>query len=283
MDTLRDRTFVLLPSYLNGCDPWLSQGNHLFTRLHITTNLQNYGCVEWFTFEVHLVQTARNPPPAYLFLCPPGDVRSGPYSYRWPKCPAYWTLDPSGIERLTTEEATQLGLPLIKLETEMFVSFWDGSVYAGLRQFHQGKGFDPDSQDVARHLGHPLYQLTGDMEAPFAHLTVEPQDFWSDDKDWNLGFADREPQDLRNLACMNNAVKTEETHAEKCSHREENPQTPSVQEHGLPMHDFTAKYGTSHRRDTHQSVSSTFNFVISVQLALILLAWLAAAVCNGSS
>ncbi|KAJ7755486.1 hypothetical protein B0H16DRAFT_715739 [Mycena metata] len=37
---------------------------------------------------------------------------------------------------------------------------WDASVYAGLRKFHRAKGFDPDSQDVARHLGYPLYQVS---------------------------------------------------------------------------------------------------------------------------
>jgi hypothetical protein len=48
---------------------------------------------------------------------------------------------------------------------------WDASFYAGLRQFHQAKGFDPNSQDVARHLGHSLYQLAAEVDAPFAHGT----------------------------------------------------------------------------------------------------------------
>ncbi|KAJ6631226.1 hypothetical protein B0H10DRAFT_1938742 [Mycena sp. CBHHK59/15] len=58
----------------------------------------------------------------------------------------------------------------------------DGSVYAGLRQFYQGKGFDPYSQDtVARHLGYPLYQLSYEPDAPFAHVQesntlIEAQD-----------------------------------------------------------------------------------------------------------
>ncbi|KAJ7448414.1 hypothetical protein FB451DRAFT_1289209 [Mycena latifolia] len=50
---------------------------------------------------------------------------------------------------------------------------WDGSVYTGLRQFHQGKGFDADSQDVARQLGYPLYQLSGELGARFAHVEEE--------------------------------------------------------------------------------------------------------------
>ncbi|KAJ7917064.1 hypothetical protein B0H13DRAFT_1524924, partial [Mycena leptocephala] len=71
----------------------------------------------------------------------------------------YWSLDPLGAERLSPGEATELGFPSIELDTAIFADSWDASVYAALRQFHRAKGFDPDSQDVARHLGYPLYQL----------------------------------------------------------------------------------------------------------------------------
>ncbi|KAJ7679410.1 hypothetical protein DFH06DRAFT_975168, partial [Mycena polygramma] len=107
-------------------------------------------------------------PLGYLFLCPTEHFRTGASSFRWPECPAYWSLDPSGMERLNTEEATRLGFPSIEFTTQLRFVYWEASVYAGLRQFHQAKGFDPDSQDVARHLGEPLYQLTGDVD-PFAY------------------------------------------------------------------------------------------------------------------
>jgi hypothetical protein len=67
------------------------------------------------------------------------------------------------------EDATTLGFPSISLSTVISGRFWDAGVYAGLRQFHQAKGFDPDSQDVARYLHDPLWQLASDMDAPFAH------------------------------------------------------------------------------------------------------------------
>ncbi|KAJ7670177.1 hypothetical protein DFH06DRAFT_1373052, partial [Mycena polygramma] len=76
----------------------------------------------------------------------------------WPDCPAYCSLDPSGVERLTTEQAIELEFPTLQFRTQILGKYWDDSVYAGLRKFHQAKGFDPDSQDVARHLGYPLYQ-----------------------------------------------------------------------------------------------------------------------------
>jgi hypothetical protein len=55
---------------------------------------------------------------------------------------------------------------------------WDETVYTGLCAFHKGKGFDPDSQDVARHLGYPLYRLSSELESPFAH--GEPQSVFLD-------------------------------------------------------------------------------------------------------
>ncbi|KAJ6555797.1 hypothetical protein B0H19DRAFT_1070961 [Mycena capillaripes] len=50
---------------------------------------------------------------------------------------------------------------------------WDTTVYAGIRQFHKAKGFDLDSQDVARSLGQPLYELSGVKDVPFAHVDDE--------------------------------------------------------------------------------------------------------------
>jgi hypothetical protein len=68
-----------------------------------------------------------------------------------------------GLERLSAVDATSLRFPSISLSGESF------GVYRGLRQFHQAKGFDLDRLDVARHLGHPLYQIFTETEPPFAH------------------------------------------------------------------------------------------------------------------
>jgi hypothetical protein len=67
------------------------------------------------------------------------------------------------------EDASALGFPSISLSIGVIGDSWDASVYTGLRQFHQAKGFDPDSQDVARHLGERLYQLAGEIDPLFAH------------------------------------------------------------------------------------------------------------------
>ncbi|KAF7377031.1 hypothetical protein MSAN_00121200 [Mycena sanguinolenta] len=52
-------------------------------------------------------------------------------------------------------------------------SSWASTVYDGLRQFHQAKGFDPYNQDVARHLGHQLYQLSSQTGTPLAYAYTE--------------------------------------------------------------------------------------------------------------
>jgi hypothetical protein len=46
---------------------------------------------------------------------------------------------------------------------------WDASIYNGIPQFHEAKGFDPCNQQVALELGYPLVHLSCDQEALFAH------------------------------------------------------------------------------------------------------------------
>lgn len=120
-------------------------------------------------FRVEISALKEEPPAGYLFLCPPEDFSTGQNSCRWPDCPAFWSLDPSGAERPSAEEAVRLGFPTIQLTKAIYGKSWDGTVYTGLRQFHKAKGFDPDSQEVARHLGHALFQISTDMDETFTH------------------------------------------------------------------------------------------------------------------
>ncbi|KAJ7669893.1 hypothetical protein DFH06DRAFT_1468648 [Mycena polygramma] len=149
--------------------PWLSQSNHIFKRCQITSNFEDYVFVDYIQFLVVISAATKEIPPGFLFLCPRDDFRTGPSSVGWPTCPAYWSLEPSGAQPLSTEEAMELGFPTLQFSTEVLGSSWDSSVYAGLAKFHLAKGFDPYSQDVARHLGHPLYRLAGEIDPVFAH------------------------------------------------------------------------------------------------------------------
>ncbi|KAJ7023136.1 hypothetical protein C8F04DRAFT_190663 [Mycena alexandri] len=116
-------------------------------------------------FRLEILPSVKALPLGYLFLCPPSAFQAGSSSFRCPDSPAYWSLDPLGDDRLSAEEATAVGFPSVLLNTIVSGCSWDASVYAGLRQSHTAKGFDPDSQDVARHLEYPLYVVDEDLIA----------------------------------------------------------------------------------------------------------------------
>ncbi|KAJ7724016.1 hypothetical protein B0H16DRAFT_329679 [Mycena metata] len=169
---------------------WLSQANHIFSSLQIRSNHNQYGAhvnlilllpltmhVEvvirgvMFTWAFSPTTRSSCPSQGWLFVCPDAQLHSGPCSFRWPDCAAYWSHDPFGTVRLSPEEAEEAGFPLITLELMVRGDSWDSIDYAELWKFHQAKGFAPDSQEIARHLGHPLYQLCDEVavETPFAH------------------------------------------------------------------------------------------------------------------
>jgi hypothetical protein len=92
-----------------------------------------------------------------------------PTCFRVPDRPAYWSLDPSGIDRLSVEAAENLGFPAIELQIKVSGKSWDASVYGGIRQFHQYKGFDTYSQQVALEMGYPPVQVPCDWDTVLAH------------------------------------------------------------------------------------------------------------------
>ncbi|KAJ7245085.1 hypothetical protein C8J57DRAFT_1363010 [Mycena rebaudengoi] len=152
---------------------WLSQANYIFHGLQITANLEDYVLVEGIYFDIVVSAGMKNPPTGFLFLCPGEDFRIDPSSFCWPDCPVYWALDPLGVKRLSKEESARLGFPSIQLKTTIPGWYWDSGVYSGLRQFHKAKGFDPDSQYVARYLLYPLHKFYNEADPLFAHVNDE--------------------------------------------------------------------------------------------------------------
>ncbi|KAJ6566362.1 hypothetical protein B0H19DRAFT_1066673 [Mycena capillaripes] len=150
-------------------ESWLTQANYIFSCLQMTSNFEDFVFLYCVDFEVQILPTTDEPPTGFLFLCPEKDFQIGPSSFCWPDLPAYWSLDPSGVERLSAEEATDFGFPALELTTEISGSSWDNS-------------FDPESQDVARHLDLPLYCPCNEMDAPFAHVDEE-EDFSGEDEE----------------------------------------------------------------------------------------------------
>ncbi|KAF8134049.1 hypothetical protein K438DRAFT_2031490 [Mycena galopus ATCC 62051] len=164
---------------------WLTQANHIFNCLKITSNYEAYVLVTQINCHLNIFGSKESTPAGYLFLCPWADLGLDiPGQFRLPECPSYWSTDPSGAKRLATEGAKALGFPNIQLEMRAEGYSWDGSVYVGLHQFHQGKGFDPESQDVARHLGYPLLRLPGELDAPFSRFDFEGSDYDASGSDY---------------------------------------------------------------------------------------------------
>ncbi|KAJ6532578.1 hypothetical protein B0H19DRAFT_902576, partial [Mycena capillaripes] len=146
---------------------WLTQANHIFDSLGIRSNFHEYYIgnhlavlLNHILCQLRLLGPMDNLPPGYLFLCPLTEIQSElPGHLRIPACAAYWSCDPSGAECLSAEEAKNAGFPDIEFNMWVLGSSWDDSVYTGIRQFHQAKGFDPYGQEVAIELGLPLYQV----------------------------------------------------------------------------------------------------------------------------
>ncbi|KAF7337277.1 hypothetical protein MSAN_02280200 [Mycena sanguinolenta] len=137
--------------------PWLAQANHIFAELKEVAHVEDYVCIYQVYFTLRIADKHHD---FRTCIEPHGCL------YQWPACPAYWALDPSGADRLSTEDAEILGFPTIHIETTVHGCTWDRSVYKGLRQFHEGKGFDPDSREVARQLGYPLFEVSS-SRVPF--------------------------------------------------------------------------------------------------------------------
>ncbi|KAJ7669810.1 hypothetical protein B0H14DRAFT_3071871 [Mycena olivaceomarginata] len=251
------------------CSPdmaWLSQANHVFSRLRITSNFEDYVALSHIIVQITVSPTIPHPPEGYLFLCPPEQFHIGPStSSKWPECPAYWSLDSSGVQRLSWEDAASLGFPRIGFLEYAEGRSWDARVYEGLRQFHQAKGFDPDTQELALHLGYPLYELSSQTSTSFAHFHEEEH---SAGEGSIQADSDDESEDiLESAPHMHNGPGNSEAESQvilKSTHPnggktslDEDSVAPSLSE--------------------EISVSNTFKFVLNVQLALILfhtLLWL---------
>ncbi|KAJ7223425.1 hypothetical protein GGX14DRAFT_658105 [Mycena pura] len=147
---------------------WLSQANYIFSCLNVTLNRQRAVLVDFIWYDV-ILRHQDNISQGFLFLCPATDLRmdDGTMLQQLDSV-AYWSLDPTGIERLSAEDAKDLGFPTIELKITAWGRSFNGRVYDGLREFHQAKGFNPDSQDVARHLGYPLYEVSSIIDPQFA-------------------------------------------------------------------------------------------------------------------
>ncbi|KAJ7642180.1 hypothetical protein FB45DRAFT_1022883 [Roridomyces roridus] len=139
---------------------WMTQASHIFASLGIQKNRHNYVFFDCLRLMMHFSGSPDNLPPGYLFLFP----------QQVDRCPAYWSIDPFGVERLTPEEAVGMGFPEFQLDMKILVLFWLDELYAAMREVHAAKGYDPDTLDVAKDLGYPLYKSPCETEELHAYL-----------------------------------------------------------------------------------------------------------------
>ncbi|KAK6984890.1 hypothetical protein R3P38DRAFT_3292252 [Favolaschia claudopus] len=151
---------------------WLSQANHILAHLGSDMDSSHYAYVQQVKYIYRMLPSESTPLPSQAFLFLPSMRELMSYNgarLRYPDISRCWSFDPAGVKRLTDEEASELGFPEVELRMEAHGHYWDPSVYEGIREFHQAKGFDSESQDVAKHLGHPLYRLSNGVDPP-SHL-----------------------------------------------------------------------------------------------------------------
>ncbi|KAJ7676713.1 hypothetical protein DFH06DRAFT_1168875 [Mycena polygramma] len=148
---------------------WLAQANHIFHCLNITCSVQRCFLLEVVDYRLELSGPTHDLPPGYLFICPLAELQSDLAYFRVPDCPAYWSLDPSGVEGLNADEASVMGFSDIKFHMAVGGRSWDDNDYAGIRTFHESRGFDAYTQEAAIAMGCPLVEMTCDRYALLGH------------------------------------------------------------------------------------------------------------------
>jgi hypothetical protein len=95
----------------------------------------------------------------YLFLFQPKvEVWEGNISIQVPqtKDAYYWAFDPSGITRLSDEDAKEIGVPQVLLDTRITGNTWTQQDYEIMDEIQIAQGFNPDTTELANTLGYPL-------------------------------------------------------------------------------------------------------------------------------
>ncbi|KAF7331347.1 hypothetical protein MKEN_00012400 [Mycena kentingensis (nom. inval.)] len=138
---------------------WASQATNLHHRLRADRRRrERYALVENIHVDVGFLPNAASESlNAYCFLAPASTVFQPDNLIA---SVAYWSMDPTGNERLSTADARRLGLPELSISAYIQGTKYPDAFYDEIDAFHRAKGFDPDSADVARHLGLPVFELT---------------------------------------------------------------------------------------------------------------------------
>ncbi|KAL0577379.1 hypothetical protein V5O48_004596 [Marasmius crinis-equi] len=105
----------------------------------------------WLSDSAGKRQRREESPPIYLFIPPLSTT-------------TFWSFNPDGQNPITTDLCHHLGLP-ISLELKCYEYYWRTEIYKTLRTYQIGRGFDPNTNEFARHNQYCIYKI---VEQPFS-------------------------------------------------------------------------------------------------------------------
>ncbi|KAJ7436333.1 hypothetical protein FB451DRAFT_1307514 [Mycena latifolia] len=145
-------------------EAWLSQANTILPGKRGNEG-NRFGVIDMISYQLlfdtgfkHVLRNHGTTVESHLFLCPL-HLRTNDTRFSLGLAEAghyYWSMDPTGTTRLSPEDSDTLGLPRFRFEFRAWGTFWELYHYNAVREFHQAKGFDPDSLDVTQLLGLPV-------------------------------------------------------------------------------------------------------------------------------
>ncbi|KAL0566066.1 hypothetical protein V5O48_015950 [Marasmius crinis-equi] len=167
---------------------WMSQALSVFHALGVSLddNLKNFELIVpdlYLRGEVFYSEHTRRQQPIHLFIrrLSPSTPSTPSDRYRTSAL-HYWSFDPTGRHPLSAETCNQLGLPT---ELSLWVypphqDHWDNESYRRIHEYQLARGFDPTTNDFARHLGYPTYSVQSDADR-FEELPIFSSDSNSSD------------------------------------------------------------------------------------------------------
>ncbi|KAK7063383.1 hypothetical protein R3P38DRAFT_2756321 [Favolaschia claudopus] len=152
-----ERYFQLWACYSTAQDSiiaaYLTQASYVLSCVDNDRDPRTYSFVASVEAHIKCTYIARHSPEAYLFLPPQSAfLTSDRTRIQHPSSTPFWSRNPGGRERLSHEEAVALGLPTIEFEITVTHALLCDGVHEALRAFYTGKGFDPDSTQIAKQL-----------------------------------------------------------------------------------------------------------------------------------
>ncbi|KAK7039968.1 hypothetical protein R3P38DRAFT_3181791 [Favolaschia claudopus] len=138
---------------------WFAQANSIFGRLGLECSSCSY--IDRIQIRYKVIGWAPGSlGKIYLFLPPYRTFFSADLTrVCFPKAEPYWSFNPSGTDHLSNNQTSAPAIPQTCLEILVDQISIDEAVLEDIHKFNTRKGFDADSQEVAKHLELPLYCL----------------------------------------------------------------------------------------------------------------------------